>query len=87
MNQPHVIGVISDTQGLLHPEVVEALQGSEQIIHAGDVGKPEVLDDHSQPDGERRDETLFPGAGCRFLVAVTELMSAAVRTKRQRNNN
>jgi hypothetical protein len=45
MNQPHVIGVISDTHGLLRPEAVVALQGSELIIHAGDVGEPEVLDD------------------------------------------
>src|ERR1017187_7179415 len=45
MNQPHSIGVISDTHGLLRPEAVEALQGSELIIHAGDVGKPEILDD------------------------------------------
>ena len=45
MNQPHIIGVISDTHGLLRPEAVEALQGSELIIHAGDVGKPEILDE------------------------------------------
>ncbi len=38
------IGVISDTHGLLRPEAVEALRGSELIIHAGDVGDPEVLD-------------------------------------------
>jgi putative phosphoesterase len=38
------IGVISDTHGLLRPEAVEALQGSEVIIHAGDVGTPDVLD-------------------------------------------
>jgi uncharacterized protein len=44
MNQLHIIGVISDTHGLLRPEAVEALQGSELIIHAGDVGKPEILD-------------------------------------------
>jgi uncharacterized protein len=45
MNQPHVIGVISDTHGLLRPEAVQAMQSSELIIHAGDVGKPEVLDE------------------------------------------
>jgi hypothetical protein len=38
------IGLISDTHGLLRPEAVHALQGSYLIIHAGDVGKPEVLD-------------------------------------------
>ena len=38
------IGVISDTHGLLRPEALEALEGSELIIHAGDVGKQEILD-------------------------------------------
>ena len=37
------IGVISDTHGLLRPEAVAALRGSERIIHAGDVGSPEIL--------------------------------------------
>jgi uncharacterized protein len=37
------IGLISDTHGLLRDEAVEALRGSELIIHAGDVGKPEIL--------------------------------------------
>jgi putative phosphoesterase len=35
--------VISDTHGLLRPEAVEALRGSDLIVHAGDVGAPEVL--------------------------------------------
>jgi hypothetical protein len=38
------VGVISDTHGLLRPEAVEALQGSDLILHAGDIGKPEVLE-------------------------------------------
>lgn len=37
------IGVISDTHGLLRREALEALRGSERIIHAGDVGDPEIL--------------------------------------------
>ncbi|MGH9524455.1 MAG: metallophosphoesterase family protein [Terriglobales bacterium] len=37
------IGVISDTHGLLRPEAVRALQGSELIIHAGDVGDAAIL--------------------------------------------
>ena len=37
------VGVISDTHGLLRPQALEALKGSDLIIHAGDVGKPEVL--------------------------------------------
>lgn len=39
-----MIGIISDTHGLLRPEAVEALRGSELIIHAGDVGEPSILD-------------------------------------------
>jgi putative phosphoesterase len=38
------IGVISDTHGLLRPEALEALRGSAHIIHAGDVGSPEILE-------------------------------------------
>jgi|SRR5688572_155880 len=39
-----IIGVISDTHGLLRPEAVEALRDSELIVHAGDVGDPEILE-------------------------------------------
>lgn len=38
------VGVISDTHGLLRPEAVAALEGSDRIIHAGDVGPPEILE-------------------------------------------
>ncbi|HXG50896.1 MAG TPA: metallophosphoesterase family protein [candidate division Zixibacteria bacterium] len=38
------VGLISDTHGLLRPEAVAALQGSELIIHAGDIGGPGVLE-------------------------------------------
>jgi uncharacterized protein len=38
-----LVGVISDTHGLLRPEAMAALRGAEHIIHAGDVGKPEIL--------------------------------------------
>ena len=44
MNAPSRIGLISDTHGLLRPEALRALAGSEAIVHAGDVGKPEILD-------------------------------------------
>ena len=37
------IGVISDTHGLLRPEVVERLAGVHHVIHAGDIGRPEVI--------------------------------------------
>lgn len=39
-----ILGVISDTHGLLRPEAVEALRGSDRILHAGDVGAPEILE-------------------------------------------
>src|SRR5262249_37090641 len=38
------VGVISDTHGLLRPEAIAALNGSDLIIHAGDAGRPEVID-------------------------------------------
>lgn len=38
------IGVISDTHGLLRPEALDALRSSDAILHAGDVGAPEVLE-------------------------------------------
>jgi uncharacterized protein len=38
------IGVISDTHGLLRPEVINAFRGVSLIIHAGDVGRPAVLE-------------------------------------------
>ena len=38
-----MIGLISDTHGLLRDRALEALRGSELIIHAGDVGQPEIL--------------------------------------------
>ena len=38
-----VVGVISDTHGLLRPEALAALQGSDLILHAGDIGDSEIL--------------------------------------------
>jgi hypothetical protein len=40
-----LVGVISDTHGLVRPEAVRTLHGSDIIIHAGDIGKPEVVDE------------------------------------------
>lgn len=39
----HLIGIISDTHGLMRAQAVKALRGVELIIHAGDLGGPEVL--------------------------------------------
>lgn len=38
------IGLVSDTHGLVRPEVLAALEGCERIVHAGDVGGPHVLE-------------------------------------------
>ncbi len=38
------VGVISDTHGLVRPEALAALRGCAAIVHAGDIGKPEVLE-------------------------------------------
>src|SRR5208337_5321249 len=39
----HLVGVISDTHGVLRPQAAQALRGVELIIHAGDIGHPRVL--------------------------------------------
>ena len=38
------IGVLSDTHGLLRPEVLSALSGCDAIIHGGDINKPSIVD-------------------------------------------
>jgi uncharacterized protein len=40
-----ILGVISDTHGLLRPEATDALRGAAHILHAGDIGAPEILDE------------------------------------------
>jgi uncharacterized protein len=47
-SRPIIIGLISDTHGLLRPEAVEALKGSDLIVHSGDIGDPRVLDGLAQ---------------------------------------
>ena len=39
-----LIGVISDTHGLMRPEATAALRGSDLIVHAGDVGRPKIIE-------------------------------------------
>ncbi len=39
------IGVIADTHSKMRPEALQVLQGSELILHAGDIGRDEVLDE------------------------------------------
>ena len=38
------VGLISDTHGLLRPEALEAMRGCDAIVHAGDIGTPEILE-------------------------------------------
>jgi uncharacterized protein len=45
LSEAHVVGLISDTHGLLRPDVHTALAGVELILHAGDVGGDEILDE------------------------------------------
>jgi putative phosphoesterase len=39
-----LVGIISDTHGLVRPEAARALKGSELLIHAGDIGNPQVIE-------------------------------------------
>lgn len=43
IREQHLIGLISDTHGLLRPQALAALHGVDLIIHSGDIGNPEVL--------------------------------------------
>jgi uncharacterized protein len=43
MGDAQIVGLISDTHGLLRKEALTALKGCDLIIHAGEVGKPEIL--------------------------------------------
>jgi len=80
-----IVGVISDTHGLLRPEAVAALHGSDRIVHAGDVGAPEILDELAKiapvtavrgnvdrADWTRRLPTsaLIEVDGCRFMCCI-----------------
>jgi len=40
-----ILGIVSDTHGLLRPEVAPALRGVDRILHLGDVGKASILDE------------------------------------------
>ncbi len=39
-----IIGIISDTHGLVRPEALRALKGADLLVHAGDIGRPEVIE-------------------------------------------
>jgi uncharacterized protein len=43
MSRNYVVGLISDTHGLLRPEALDLLGGSDFIVHAGDIGDPQII--------------------------------------------
>lgn len=44
MEKQYRVGIISDTHGLMRKEALQALENSDLILHAGDIGKPEILE-------------------------------------------
>lgn len=68
---PARLGIISDTHGLLRDEALQALAGSELIIHAGDVGKPEIL---------QRLRTIAPVVAVRGNIDTAEWAAALPAT-------
>jgi len=44
MGDAAIVGLISDTHGLMRPTALAALKGCDLIIHAGDIGKPEIVE-------------------------------------------
>lgn len=83
------IGVISDTHGLLRPEAVEALQGSDLILHAGDIGREDLLAELERiapvrairgnvdrdPWAAELPETLMVEAGGRRIFMIHDIAS------------
>lgn len=80
MSQTVEIGVISDTHGLLRPEALVALDGVDRIIHGGDVGGEDILDDLSSiaPVTVVRGNTDYEPWAAR--LPVTELLEAGGRS-------
>ncbi len=71
-----LIGIISDTHGLLRPEVIKALEGVSLIIHAGDIGSQTVLDllENIAPVVSVRGNTDKDTWACRLpLMEVVEI--------------
>ena len=93
-----VIGVISDTHGLLRPEAVELLRGSEHIIHAGDIGAPEIIPElekiapvtairgnvDTQPWARRFAETEVVELGGVFLYVIHDVNAIDLNPKAAR---
>jgi putative phosphoesterase len=83
-----IIGVISDTHGLLRPEALRALAGADRIIHAGDVGAPEVLEALARIaplTAVRGNNDYEPWADVLPLTAVLEAGAALIYVLHDRN--
>ena len=85
------VGLISDTHGLLRPEAVAALQGSDFIVHGGDIGDAGILEalaaiapltvvrgnNDREPWAERIPETALLNAGGVLVHATHDLSRLA----------
>ncbi|MDR6424666.1 putative phosphoesterase [Variovorax paradoxus] len=85
------VGLISDTHGLLRPEAVAALQGSDFIVHGGDIGDAGILEalaaiapltvvrgnNDREPWAERIPETALLNAGGVLVHAIHDLSRLA----------
>ncbi len=79
--QSFLLGIISDTHGLLRPEALIALKGSQAIIHAGDVGNPAILDrlkSIAPVFAVRGNVDTEPWAASLPLTAVVELQDVSL---------
>jgi uncharacterized protein len=75
------LGIVSDTHGLLRPEAVSALRGSDFIIHAGDVGNPAILDQLKSIApvfAVRGNVDTEPWASALPLTEVVELLGTSI---------
>src|SRR5215813_4832835 len=87
-----LVGVISDTHGLLRPEAIEALRGTAMIIHAGDVGKAAVLEQlggispviavrgniDTGPWADALPESIIVAAGVHKILVLHDLAQLAI---------
>jgi len=81
MGTAGMIGLISDTHGLMRQEALTALAGSDLIIHAGDVGKPEIIEQLrtvAPVVAVRGNIDNGPWASCLPVTAVAEARSALI---------
>jgi uncharacterized protein len=79
--KPFLLGIISDTHGLLRPEALSALKGSQAIIHAGDVGSPAILDQikaGAPVFAVRGNVDTEPWTSSLPLTAVVELQNVSI---------